>query len=142
MQKKKILIVEDERDLLHMLHLRAGRHNLECYLDGTGTKCVEKALKYQPDLILLDLNLPTQGGGFDIIRELKSRESLAHIPIVVYSALPAHEVASEVLSLGAEAFYSKFDHPVDIFEHVKKHIKETKNLEDTQSFSADDLGTS
>lgn len=137
MHKKKILIVEDEHDLLHMLHLKAGQNNYECYLDGKGTKCVEKALKHQPDLILLDLNLPRAGGGLDIIKELKSHAKLSHIPIVIYSALPANAVAEQALKLGAEAFYSKFDHPTDIFELIKKHFR--KEMEETQSFSINDV---
>jgi len=134
--KKKLLIVEDEHDLLHMIHMKADFHNYECFLDGTGAKCVDKALKHLPDLILLDINLPERGGGLEIIRKLKEREELSHIPVIIYSNMHKNEIAKKALDLGANAFYSKYEHTSDLFDIIERHIDDAKiDMEETQSFS-------
>ena len=81
--KNKILIVEDEPELLHMLGLRAQFYNYTCVLEQVGDQCVEKAKLHHPDVILLDLNLP-RISGLGLIRELKKDPKLAKIPIVVF----------------------------------------------------------
>jgi DNA-binding response OmpR family regulator len=137
--KHKILIVEDEPELLHMLGLRAQFYNYSCVLEQVGDQCVEKALLHQPDVILLDLNLP-RISGLGLIRELKKNPKLAKIPIVVFSALHQTEIVREALDIGANAYYTKSGNMKELFkligEYVQEYVESEKDKDTTHQPSA------
>lgn len=85
--KKKILIVDDEKDVrtyLVSLFEDAGYETLEA---SNGREAVERARSGEPDLITLDMTMPEESG-VKAYRELKERNpELAHIPVVVITAI-------------------------------------------------------
>jgi two-component system KDP operon response regulator KdpE len=109
MGNKKILIVDDDPDVLHGMHVRLKANNYDTFLAGDTFSGVAEARKHEPDLILLDLGLPA-GGGFVVMERLKNIPSLAIIPIVVVSARDGLENQKRALEAGAKAFLQK---PVD-----------------------------
>ena len=85
MSKKKIVVVEDEPDILEVLSYNLKREGFEVTtaLDGTtGLGLVEKLA---PDLVLLDLMLPGIDG-LEICRQIKGNKKLAHISVIMVSA--------------------------------------------------------
>jgi DNA-binding response OmpR family regulator len=109
MANKKILIVDDDPDVLHGMRVRLKANNYDTFLAGDTFSGVAEAKKHEPDLILLDLGLPA-GGGFVVMERLKNIPSLAIIPIVVVSARDGLESQKRALEAGAKAFLQK---PVD-----------------------------
>jgi DNA-binding response OmpR family regulator len=85
MGNKKILIVDDDPDVLRGLHVRLKASSYETFLASDTLSGVAEARKIQPDLILLDLGLPA-GGGFLVMERLSMMPALAIIPIIVVSA--------------------------------------------------------
>ena len=118
--KRKLLIVEDEPELLQMLSLKANHLNYDCVLEASGELSIDKAKFFNPDVILLDLNLP-KISGLGVIRELKRINQTANIPIIVYSAIHDSEVVREAMDLGATAYVTKTSGMKDLFSLVTEY---------------------
>jgi two-component system phosphate regulon response regulator PhoB len=104
--KKKILIVDDDSDILELLKFTLESSHFECETALSATDGLQKALTYKPNLILLDLMLPEMSG-FGFMRELKNNTQYGQIPVVVLTSLADEEIASEVMDLGAVGYLSK-----------------------------------
>jgi DNA-binding response OmpR family regulator len=109
MANKKILIVDDDRDVQQGMNLRLRANQYDTYLAGDAFTGVIEAQRSEPDLILLDLGLPA-GGGFLVMERLKAIPSLAVIPVIVVSARHGLANQKRALESGAKAFLQK---PVD-----------------------------
>jgi CheY-like chemotaxis protein len=83
---KKILVVDDDRDLVALLRHRLAAEGYQVITAATGDQAIAKAIAQQPDLITLDLLLPDRHG-FDVLRELKTRPEARHIPVIVLSVV-------------------------------------------------------
>jgi DNA-binding response OmpR family regulator len=124
MTPKKILLVDDDKDLLRGMSLSLKASGYQVALAQDAIAAVSTARQEQPDLIVLDLGLPG-GDGFLVMERLSGFKTL--IPVIVVSAQQTNrERALEVKSLeaGAQAFFQK---PVDRKEFmaaVRKALKE------------------
>jgi two-component system KDP operon response regulator KdpE len=109
MRKPKILVVDDDPDLVKALRLRLRANNCEIVTAGDGYSVVATAQKEHPDLIILDLGLPA-GDGFVVLERLQSNDALSAIPVIVLTARDAQNNEERALKAGAAAFFQK---PVD-----------------------------
>lgn len=118
---ERILIVEDESDLLFVL---AERLRWEGYsIDSASTKnqallLLDRAL---PDLVLLDLMLP-DGSGLEILDTLRARPDARSLPIVILSGLGDEKSIEEGLKRGADAYLSKPTPIVRVIETIRRHL--------------------
>jgi DNA-binding response OmpR family regulator len=105
----KILIVEDDPDLLHGLsvRLRSSGYAISHAIDGVGA--VRLAVNDPPDVIILDLGIPA-GDGFTVMQRLKTLTPSASIPIIVLTARDPCDARARSMEAGALAFFQK---PVD-----------------------------
>lgn len=122
MDKKKILIVDDEKDILETLsaRLKANGYDVTVALDGVRAVSVAQAEK--PDLILLDIGLPA-GDGYSVMERISFITPLAMTPIIVITALDPVANRQRVLQAGAKAFFLK---PVDtdkLLDAIKKALE-------------------
>lgn len=108
MTQKRILIVEDDWDVVRYMatHLRAKGYKTAVAMDGAAA--IREIRQNQPDLILLDLGLPA-GGGFIVMERMQNLINLA--PIIVVSATDPATSEQKALQAGACAYLQK---PVDI----------------------------
>jgi len=109
MDKKKILIVDDDEDLAKGLRVRLRAQNYAVGVATDAVSATSEAKKDPPDLILLDLGLPA-GDGFIVMERLSNIESLASVPIIVVSARDPDTNKKRALEAGAMAYLQK---PVD-----------------------------
>ena len=109
MSNKKILIVDDDPDVRHGMHIRLKANHYDTFFAADALSSVAEARKQEPDLIILDLGLPA-GDGFVVMERLKHVPSLALIPIIVVSARDARANRERAIKEGAMAFLQK---PVD-----------------------------
>jgi DNA-binding response OmpR family regulator len=109
MANKKILIVDDDRDLQLGMDLRLKANQYDVCLAGNAFSGFWEAQRSEPDLILLDLGLPA-GGGFLVMERLKTIPALAAIPVIVVSARDPQGNQKRAFDAGAKAFLQK---PVD-----------------------------
>ena len=105
--KSKILIVDDEPGnvlLLEQMLIQEGYKSL--YSTADSTKCIDLFVDVQPDLVLLDLNMPRMDG-FEVMRKLKEIDPNSLVPILVLTALRDDETKLHVLRSGAKDFLNK-----------------------------------
>jgi len=118
----KIMIVEDDLDLLHGLRFLLQAYNCKICPISDADEILKTAGLLQPDLILLDIKLD-HGNGLDICRELKA-SYLKNIPVYIMSGLPDAEAGSR--EAGADYFFAKpFDSEI--------LLSKIKTLETTSS---------
>ncbi len=109
MTKPKILVVDDDPDLLRAMRLRLRSNNCEISTAADGYSAIAAAQKERPDLIILDLGLPA-GDGFVVLDRLQNSNQLANIPVIVLSARDPQGNEERALKAGATIFFQK---PVD-----------------------------
>ena len=86
-ERKSILFVDDEPDILKVVIFRLKRDGYEVMTASDGKKGLDLAMEKRPDLILLDIRLPEMNG-FEFIDELRKTERWRSIPIVAVTAMP------------------------------------------------------
>ncbi|MBT8406070.1 MAG: response regulator [Deltaproteobacteria bacterium] len=82
---KRILIVDDEPDLIEMVQINLEIEGYECIVAYDGFRALDRARKEQPDLIILDVMLPGLNG-YKVCRLLKFDENYKRIPIIMLTA--------------------------------------------------------
>jgi len=119
--KKKILIIEDETELITILQIRLSKDNFEVFAASDGNAGLTLANSIRPDVILLDIMMPGKDG-FSLLRELKGNINTCDIPVIMVTAKDKME-ASCILE-GAESFIMKpFDYR-QLEEKIKSLIKD------------------
>lgn len=107
---KKILVVDDDRDVLIGLNARLRSAGYATVFASDALAAVRMARTEEPDLILLDIGLPA-GGGFTVLDRLRQNAQLSFIPVFVISARDPEEIEKRALDAGARLVFSKpFDH--------------------------------
>jgi two-component system, sensor histidine kinase and response regulator len=119
---KKILFIEDEPSLQKTIGdvLSSEEFKLVSALDGDiGLRLADEI---QPDLILLDLNLP-ELGGIDVLNKLKHSDRTKHIPVIILTNSEDMESIQEAIDLGATTYLVKINYKLeDIVEKIKATI--------------------
>ena len=106
----KILYVEDNPDNVYMLTRRLKKKGFELIIAGDGQEGIDKAIEESPDLILMDLSLPTMDG-WTATAEIKKIEEIKDIPIIALSAHAMPEHRDRAIKAGCSDYDTK---PVDI----------------------------
>jgi two-component system phosphate regulon response regulator PhoB len=102
----RVLVIEDERDLVDGLVYNLQRQGYEVAVAYDGQEGLRKAQTQRPDLILLDVMLPLLSGT-EVCRELRSRERTRDIPIIILSARAEETDQVVGFSLGADDYVTK-----------------------------------
>lgn len=103
---QKVLIVDDELDLLNLVEAQLRRNGYETVKAATGGEGLRLASEQRPDLILLDVNLPDLPGT-DVCRFLRSEPATRQIPIIFLSAKGEESDRVKGLELGADDYIVK-----------------------------------
>ena len=112
----KILYVEDNPDNVYMLTRRLKKKGFELIIAGDGQEGIDKAVEEKPDLILMDLSLPTMDG-WTATAKIKKIEQVKDIPIIALTAHALETDRQKALAAGADDFDTK---PVDIKRLLEK----------------------
>ena len=112
----KILYVEDNPDNVYMLTRRLKKKGFELIIAGDGQEGIDKAVEESPDLILMDLSLPTMDG-WTATAEIKKIERVKDIPIIALSAHAMPEHRDRAIKAGCSDYDTK---PVDIKRLLSK----------------------
>jgi CheY-like chemotaxis protein len=115
---KKILVVDDEPDLLKVTLFRLKKTGYEVYSAADGQEALEIARRVIPDLIILDVYLPTIDGD-EIAKILKKNNALKHIPVILISA-NTNTLDERNRVCGAAGYLAKPFEPEELIGIVKK----------------------
>lgn len=122
---QKILVVEDDKFLRDLIVQKLKRERFVTYEAVDGEEGIKFAKEKHPDLILLDLILPSIDG-FGVLGALKNSIDTSSIPIIVLSNLGQKEDMDKAISGGAEAFMVKAHFtPGEIIAKIKEILKKT-----------------
>lgn len=120
---KTILVVDDDylsRELLQA-HLENARYNV--LLANSGERAITMAAAEQPDLILMDVNMPGLTG-YSACTQLKQLPQTAHIPVLLMTAMDDDENIRQAMQVGADGFISK---PLDVHGMLGKIVSLTEH---------------
>lgn len=101
----RILVVEDDPDLAQLVEIRLGEE-FEIVVANDGVEGIEKLVKYQPDLILLDVMLPKMNG-YQLCQSIRGNRSFAHTPVIVMTAKTSARDREYAKRMGASHFLPK-----------------------------------
>lgn len=119
MEKRKILVIDDEPDLLTLVKARLDKEGFETLVAPGGKEGIDDAFKFKPDLILLDIMMPDING-FQVLKELKLKEETKNIPVVAFTALAEEDNVKSAKRLGAVGYVVKPFEFKDLLATVKQ----------------------
>jgi DNA-binding response OmpR family regulator len=105
-RKTRILLVDDEPDLVQMVSVRLKAAGYEISTAYDGQEALEKVKESRPDLMILDLMLPKLDG-YKVCRLLKLDERTRGIPILIFTARAQVEDVTLATECGADAYLTK-----------------------------------
>lgn len=106
MKQKKILIVDDEPNILMSLEYAFKKKDFEVFIARDGTEAIEISNREKPNLILLDIMMPEMDG-YETLKQVKDNEDLAHTKIVFLSAKSKENDVEKGLKMGADRYLTK-----------------------------------
>lgn len=130
---KKIYIIDDDRDIVESMSMVLKANGYEVSAQYNDENVVENVLKYNPDLIILDVMFPeNNSAGFEIAREIKRNSKLTNIPIIMLSAVNEKGIYVGRLSsqdideswLPVTLFLDKPVQPKELLQKVKSVLKD------------------
>jgi CheY-like chemotaxis protein len=123
---KKILVVDDEPDLLKVTLVRLKKTEYEVYGGTDGWEALDIARQVIPDLIILDVYLPMMNGD-EVTKILKKNDELKHIPVILITA-NAMALDERVKECGADGYLTKPFEPEELIGIVKKFLGNSMDL--------------
>jgi two-component system alkaline phosphatase synthesis response regulator PhoP len=123
--KARILVVDDEHDLLELVRYNLAREGYRVSCVDSGEKALEEIRTKSPDLVILDIMLPGVDG-LDVCRSVKSSPATAHVPILMLSAKSEDSDMVTGLELGADDYLTKPFSPRVLVARVKTILRKTQ----------------
>lgn len=120
--RKKIVVVEDEEDILDIIIYNLNRDGYEVLGANDGSSGLDLVTREAPDLVLLDIMLPGLDG-IEVCRRMKSESKTARIPIIMVSARGEESDVVLGLGLGADDYISKPFKPRELVARVKAVLR-------------------
>ncbi len=123
MDRKRILIVEDNASVRQVLLLRLKAQNYDSIAFGDSIGALSEARRQPPDLIILDLGLPG-GGGISFMERLQALPHLSGTPVIVVSAQERSTSEQQALDAGASAYFQKPADPEALLMKIRELLGE------------------
>ena len=137
--KKKILIVDDEKPIVEILTYNLQKEGYETIEAYDGEQAITLALTKKPDLILLDIMLP-KVDGLTVCKRI--RHTLSNVPILILSAKDEEIDKILGLELGADDYITKPFSVRELMARVKANLRKSEVIQDTEQVEeeTDDKG--
>ena len=123
MKPKKILVVDDEVDLVETVRFPLEMEGFDVLVSYNGEDALNQARKESPDLIILDLMLPKLDG-YKVCRLLKFDERYKHIPILMLTAKTQEKDKTLGMETGANEYITKPFDMEELTEMIKAYLKD------------------
>jgi len=122
--KKKILIVDDNPDLIRILQVQLEDMGYDTVQATNGMQAVDIATAQLPDLILMDIIMPVMGG-YEATRLIRQNPKTSSIPILAVTALDGHIYEEECFQNGCDDYIAKPFLAEDLFPCIEKLLKKS-----------------
>lgn len=120
--KNKILIIDDEKDLVQVASLRLKANGFFVSEAFTVEEGLRKIAAEKPDLVLLDVALP-DGNGYEVCRKLKADAETKEIVVVIFTASSQKELAEKAIEIGAADYVIKPFEPKDLLDKIRSALE-------------------
>src|SRR5689334_11397682 len=117
MKKGKILVVDDEVYIVHILDFSLGMEGYEVITALDGEDALAKAAEHKPDLVVLDIMMPKMDG-YEACKRLKSEAATRHIPVILLSAKGRNVDQKTGFEVGADDYITKPFSPRKLVERI------------------------
>ena len=124
MSKARILIVDDEEDILELLRYNISKEGYDVISSENGEEALKAVKTHSPDLIVLDLMMPGIDG-LDVCKQLKADAATKSIPIIMLTAKSSESDIIVGLELGADDYISKPFSPKVLLARIKSVLRRT-----------------
>lgn len=117
-KKKKVLLTDDEPNIVRVVSARLKAHGYEVAEAYDGEEALAKIDTEKPDILLLDIMLPKMDG-FEVCSRIRSSEAYRNIPIILFSAKTQEEDKKKGREVKADAYISKPFDPQRLIETIE-----------------------
>jgi two-component system phosphate regulon response regulator PhoB len=128
MTKEKILVVEDDEDILELIDYNLTREGYQVLKVTTGEEALNVENREQPDLVILDLMLPGMDG-LEVCRRLRNNPKGGNVPIVMVTAKGEESDVVAGLELGADDYVVKPFSPKVLIARIRNVLRRAKGEE-------------
>jgi len=115
---KKILIADDEPNIVTALEFLLQRGGYEVLIARDGDEALKALESARPDLVLLDIMMPVKSG-YEICKRIRERPEWAHIKVVMLSAKGRDAEVNKGLAMGADLYVTKPFSTRELMEQIK-----------------------
>lgn len=121
--KKRILIVDDEKQLVSLVSLHMDMSGYDVLTAVDGNKALKMIEEEEPDLVILDLMLPEMDG-WEVCRRLRAAERTKDIPVIMLTARSGADDKLKGFECGADDYITKPFSPRELVARVKRVLDE------------------
>ena len=132
MAKGRILVVDDEIYIVHILDFSLGMEGYEVITALDGEQALEKLKTEKPDLIVLDIMMPKLDG-YEVCKAIKSSPETRHIPVILLSAKGRNVDQKLGFDVGADDYITKPFSPRKLVERINQLLGQTVTERPTPS---------
>jgi DNA-binding response OmpR family regulator len=122
--RKKLLVVEDNTELLELLRLGFKQAGFAVITAATGLEALKKARSHSPDLIILDLVLP-ELDGFAVCEALRRDNETSTVPIIMLTGLTSEFTRYAGMESGADEYVTKPASPGQLIPKIKHWLRQS-----------------
>jgi len=119
--KKKILYIEDNEQNLYLVTFILEKHGYQVFAAMDGQQGIDSAATVNPDLILLDIQLPLMDG-YAVASQLRTNPDLADIPIVAVTSYAMAGDREKAIAAGCNGYIEKPINPDTFMQQVEQHL--------------------
>jgi len=119
---KKILIIDDEPDIIKIIKFRLVKMGYEVTTAADGKEGLESVRLTKPDLVLLDFRMPFLNGD-EVCKEIKKDESTKHIPVMLMTASTQDALEENTIKMGVDDYILKPFDPEELINKIRKLIE-------------------
>ena len=128
----RILIAEDEPYIVESLHFLLSREGHEVDEVSDGSSVLPALHRIRPDLLILDIMMPS-ANGFDVLRRIRQTPELEALPVLILTAKGQETDRKRMVELGANDFVTKPFSNTDLLSRVSELLKRTELTNDEES---------
>lgn len=125
MSKIKVLIAEDDRDIIEVLRLYVESNDMEALIAEDGKKALDIVLKDDVSIALVDIMMPLLNG-YALIKEIRK---VSNMPVIIISAKSANSDKVLGLDIGADAYITKPFNPLEVVAYIKASLRRYYKLQ-------------
>jgi len=132
MSKGRVLVVDDEIYIVHILDFSLGMEGYEVITALDGEQALERLKSDRPDLIVLDIMMPKLDG-YEVCKAIKSNPATKHIPVILLSAKGRNVDQKTGYDVGADDYITKPFSPRKLVERINQLLGQTVTERPTPS---------